>query len=114
MLLAKLPKQTKIAKTQEARNPVMNVAPEAVKKQEPINSLIKNLTAPISKPSANSQNRIILNGIMTRGQQNLALIDGQVYEEGDEVDGVKIIKITPKGVTVLEKGVERSVKVLGQ
>ena len=116
-LLAKLPKQNKITKTVPvaAKTPVLKtITPKPVKKQEPVSSLIKNLTAPISKPSANSQSRIIINGIMTRGQQNLALIDGQIYEEGEEVDGVKIIKITTKGATVLENGVEHSVKVMGQ
>ena len=118
VLISQLPKEAKSSKAMPTKTSAVTVAtvtPQPERKKEPINALIKNLTAPASKPSSSkNQSRIIINGTMTRGEQNLALIDGQIYEEGDEVDGVKLIKITPKGVTVLENGEERTVKILGQ
>lgn len=120
MLLAKIPKKTNTITIAQSIPTTLNTAPvvhtaaEPEKKQEPIQQIVKKLTAPISKPQANAPSRLIINGIMTHGEKNLALIDGQVYEEGDEVDGIKLLKITPKGVTVLENGIERPVKVMGQ
>lgn len=120
MLLAKIPKKTNAIATVQSIPTTLNTAPvvhtttEPERKQEPIRQIVKKLTAPISKPQANTPSRLIVNGIMTHGEKNLALIDGQIYEEGDEVDGIKLLKITPKGVIVLENGIERPVKVLGQ
>ncbi len=64
-------------------------------------------------PRTQSPSRLIINGILTQGEKNLVLIDGQIYEEGDTVDGVKILKVTPKGVNILENGEERFLKVMG-
>ena len=118
VLMSHLPKQAKSSKTIQTKTPAITVAAvtrQPERKQEPINTLIKNLTAPMAKTSAKTtQSRLIINGTMTRGEQNLALIDGQIYEEGDVVDGIKLIKITPKGVTILENGEEHTVKVIGQ
>jgi hypothetical protein len=120
MLLTKIPKRATVATaksletTPPKATPAVNTMPAAEQKPQPIRQIVKNLTAPITKPQLNTSSRIIINGIMTHGEQNLALIDGQVYQEGEEVDGVKILKITPKGVTVLENGDERFVKVMGQ
>ncbi len=120
MLLTKIPKRATVATAQPIQitppkpAPIVNTTPAPEQKQQPIQQIVKNLTAPITKPQINTSSRIIINGIMTRGEDNLALIDGQVYEEGEVVDGVKILKITPKGVTVLDNGEERFVKVMGQ
>jgi hypothetical protein len=114
VLLSHIPKKQKSSIAIQSRTPIVIAQPVPEQKQEPAKTLIKNQAAPASKPSSRNQNRIIINGTMTRGEQNLALIDGQIYEEGDEVDGVELIKITPKGVTILENGEQRIIKVLGQ
>ena len=124
MLLAKLPKNISISlpktqniKPQTPAEAIAVAATEQEKKPESIQKIIQNLTAPaaaISKSATAPSSRIIVNGVMTHGAENLVLIDGQVYEEGDEVDGVKILKITSKGITVLENGAERFIKVMGQ
>ncbi len=122
MLLAKLPKNISISlpKTQKIKpqTPAEALAAaEPEKKVEPIQKIIQNLTGPaaaITKSGGTPSSRIIVNGVMTHGAENLVLIDGQVYEEGNEVDGVKILKITSKGITVLENGSERFIKVMGQ
>lgn len=65
-------------------------------------------------PKSNrTQSRLIVNGILTQGEKNLVLIDGQIYEEGDTVEGIQIIKITSKGVNIREDGEEKFVKVMG-
>lgn len=120
MLLTKIPKRATVATAKSLQTtplkpaPIVNTTPAPEENPKPIQQIVKNLTAPITKAQLKTSSRIIINGIMTRGEDNLALIDGQVYEEGEEVDGVKILKITPKGVTVLENGDERFVKVMGQ
>jgi|CXWL01.1.fsa_nt_gi hypothetical protein len=122
VLISHLPKQVKSSQVVQTKIPAViastatatTVTSQPEQKQQPVNTLTKNFIAPASKPSAKNQSRIIINGTMTQGEKNLALIDGQIYEEGDEVDGVKLIKVTPKGVTILENGEERVVKVIGQ
>lgn len=85
----------------------------------PVETVSASAPSPSVSPSpakpvrAQGQSRLIINGIMTQGEKNLVLIDGQIYEEGDSVDGVKILKITPKGVNILENGEERFLKVVG-
>ncbi len=89
--------------------------PAPAPRQKPARTIAEN-TAPaatIKKSSNKTPSRLIINGIMTKGEQNLALVDGQIYEEGDMVDGVKILKITTKGVTIIEDGEERTIKIMG-
>lgn len=116
MLIERLPKHSKIS-LPHPKVRTAAPAPAKEKRQETPRSLIDNIKSMASpKPAAapsSSRSRIIVNGIMARGKQNLALIDGQVYEQGEEVDGVKIIKINPNSIVVLEDGVERTVKVAG-
>jgi len=52
-----------------------------------------------------------VHGVMSNGNQNLVLIDDQVYQEGDEVDGVKILKIGLTSITVLNNGQEEKIRV---
>ena len=76
---------------------------------------IKAMASPApsaSKAAAQSQGRIILNGIMSQDGHHVALIDGQVYEEGENIDGTKIIKINASSIVVSENGVERTIKVM--
>jgi len=52
-----------------------------------------------------------IHGIMSNATGNLALINDQVYQEGDEVDGAKIIKIDLKSITVNINGTEKTIFV---
>ena len=116
MLIERWPKQTKSKVARPVARPAVVRAPGAPSQQETPRSLIDNIKAmasPAPTPTASSKGRITVNGIMARGKQNLALIDGQVYEEGEEIDGVKLIKITPNSIVVLENGAERTIKVAG-
>ena len=62
---------------------------------------------------ANPPAPIILNihGVMSNGSNNLVLINDQVYQEGDEVDGAKIVKINLNSITVINNGVEQTIPV---
>ena len=63
----------------------------------------------ITKPPA----PITLNihGIMSNDTGNLVLINDQVYQEGDAVDGAKIVKINLDSITVNINGAEKTIFV---
>lgn len=50
-------------------------------------------------------------GIMANGPNNLALINDQVYQEGDVVNGIKIVKISLDSITVINNGTEQTIPV---
>jgi hypothetical protein len=52
-----------------------------------------------------------LEGIMNMGEKKVALINGSIYEEGQTVDGMTVVKVTESNVTVLENGVEKVLKI---
>jgi len=63
----------------------------------------------ITKPSAPVT--LNIHGVMSNGSNNLVLINDQVYQEGDEVDGAKIVKINLNSITVINNGVEQTIPV---
>jgi endonuclease III len=66
--------------------------------------------APLPVP-AHAPAILNIHGIMANATGNLVLIDNEVYQEGDEVDGAKIIKINLKSVTVNIDGKEEKIPV---
>ena len=127
MLMQSLPKPSHSARIAPARAVAVTPAktqpaPAAVVREEKpapaasIQSFFNNLAAAptpaAATPSAaSSDTAITITGIMTQGSKSVALINGQVYEEGDTVNGVKIIKITSNAVVVAKNGVERTIRV---
>jgi hypothetical protein len=70
---------------------------------------LAKLTINASKTS--SPMTLNIHGIMANGGSNLVLINDQVYQEGDEVDGAKIIKINLDSITVNVDGAEQTIFV---
>ncbi len=66
----------------------------------------KNSTA--GKPAPVTFN---IHGIMANGTGNLALINDQVYEAGDMIDGAKITKINLDSITIINNGEEQTIPV---
>jgi hypothetical protein len=52
-----------------------------------------------------------IHGIMANANGNLALINDQVYQEGDEVDGAKIVKINLDSIVVDVNGAQQTIFV---
>jgi hypothetical protein len=52
-----------------------------------------------------------IHGIMSNKTGNLVLINDQVYQEGDVVDGTKIVKINLNSVTVITDGIQQTILV---
>jgi hypothetical protein len=52
-----------------------------------------------------------IHGIMSNPSGNVVLINDQVYQEGDEVGGAKIVKINLDSITVLINGTEETIHV---
>ena len=55
--------------------------------------------------------KLNVHGVMADGSANLALINDQVYQEGDEVDGAKIVKINLNSITVITNGKEKTIRI---
>jgi hypothetical protein len=50
-------------------------------------------------------------GVMANATGNVVLINDQVYQEGDEVDGIKIIKIELNHISVIKNGKQIDIPV---
>jgi hypothetical protein len=74
-----------------------------------VSSGTTNPSSPLKPPAPITLN---VHGIMsdTKGG-NLALINDQVYQEGDEVEGAKIVKIDLDSITVIINGTEQTIRV---
>ncbi len=77
------------------------VAPAAVKTDQPAAAVTTTMPP---------QTLNVL-GVMAQGNQNLVLIDDKVYQEGDTVDGVTIVKITINEIQVLNNGKAETIPV---
>jgi hypothetical protein len=88
--------------------------PFSFKKKTPdLKSLAQITVNPPSSSKIFKPRPITLNihGIMSNATGNLVLIDDQVYQEGDVVDGAKIIKINLDSITVDINGTEKTIPV---
>lgn len=56
----------------------------------------------IARPVRPPPNAIILNGIMKTGNKWTALMNDEIYEEGDYIKNKKIDKISAEGVTLVD------------
>ncbi len=68
---------------------------------------------PLVKVALSSDNKNTLNvqGVLDNSGQSVALINGKIYEEGDTVSGVKILKIGVDVIRILRNGREEELKV---
>ena len=57
---------------------------------------------------------VTVGGIMTNGNQKVALINDKVYAEGDKINGMKILNISFDQVVVSDQGQEKMIKVKGK
>jgi len=69
------------------------------------------VNAPANTTPTSAPITLNVHGIMSDAKGNLALINGQVYQEGDEVEGAKIIKINLNSITVNINGTEKTIFV---
>ncbi len=97
-------------------SPAQPASPVAVTK--PLNPTSPgNAPNPASLPAVSNTNppttpqTLNIHGVMSNGTSNLVLINDQVYQEGDEVDGIKILKINLNTITVLNNGQEEKIRV---
>jgi len=65
-------------------------------------------TPPVVPPAPKTLN---VHGVMANGNNNLALINDKVYQEGDAIDGIKITKISLDSITVIKDGHEETIPV---
>jgi hypothetical protein len=73
--------------------------------RKPMAQLTINVPATTSTTPAPSPVTMNVHGVMANGSGgNLVLIDDQVYQEGDEVEGAKIIKINLDSIEILNNG----------
>jgi len=72
---------------------------------------INPTTGNIDPNTSNTPITLNIHGIMANASGNLALINDQVYQEGDSVGGTKIVKINLDSITVIINGVEEKIHV---
>lgn len=53
---------------------------------------------------AEVESKIKISGIITVEGEALAIVNGRIVREGDEIGGMKIIEITVDGITVSHRG----------
>ncbi|MDE2222638.1 MAG: hypothetical protein KGK03_06165 [Candidatus Omnitrophica bacterium] len=92
---------------------------EAKQATAPLPPLAKIKVGPAAKSDAAAAGQtavtqnapLNIHGVLAGGSKNLVLIDDQVYQEGDEVDGIKIVKISLNAITVINNGQEEIIPV---
>jgi hypothetical protein len=95
----------------------MAIGPSVSQKAAEIKAELARSLVNFNNPAAStttrspSGKRITLSGIMAQGNKNVALIDGQVYEAGETVDGIKIVAINEKNIVIEENGQQNTIKV---
>lgn len=52
-----------------------------------------------------------ISGIMASGDHNIALVNDKIYQEGETIEGVQIIKINLDSIVVLNNGQEQTIEV---
>jgi hypothetical protein len=70
-----------------------------------------NLPTVASIPPLTTPETLNIHGVMSNGSSNVVLINDQVYQAGDEVDGVKIIKVDLDYITINNNGQEEKIQV---
>ena len=70
-----------------------------------------NAAATPTMESATPAEPLAINGVMASQGHNIALINGNIYQEGDEISGIKIVRIAVDAVTILRNGKEETVEV---
>lgn len=93
--------------------PTHHVAPpsESPKPQNVSSTPIKPQVPSVPSNSTPSPTVLNVQGIMANNNHNVALINNNVYEEGDVVNGYKILKINLNAITVEHDGQEEIIPI---
>ena len=68
-----------------------------------------NLTS--AQKTHTTSNQIVIQGIMTKDEKNMALINDKIYEEGQTVMGKEIVSISLDSVQIKDRGKIKTLKV---
>jgi len=63
------------------------------------------------KTQAEEKPKIVIKGIMKMDDQTLALINDNIYQEGDVINDITVTEITSNSVTILDNGKLKTLKV---
>ena len=63
---------------------------------------------PTLPPAQEASHTLKIQGIMADPKGNVALIDGKVYAEGDDIDGAKIVRISLDSIVISRDGKEET------
>lgn len=75
-------------------------------------TLSENRTpVPMAKIQTENQENLNIQGVLTQGNSTVVLINDKIYEEGDEINGIKIVSIDSVSVTILKNGKEENIRV---
>jgi hypothetical protein len=65
----------------------------------------------VEKKSRPAPKPVVLSGIFWDEAQPMAMINGEIFEVGDSVDGAEILEIRPESVVVRQNGERRSLRL---
>lgn len=93
-----------IVKTDLQQNTAVSNPPAAY--TPPISPALPAQTIPASATASSSTNtsQLVLNGTIDTGDDQLALINNQIYRVGDDVEGRRILRIGTDKVEISENG----------
>ncbi len=99
------------AKKAQDIKPLAQVAVEQLPSTTPESNTTTNTPPSAQEIKPLAPLMLSIHGVMANGSANIALINNQVYQEGDTVQGVKILKISLNEIIVLNNGKEQSIAV---
>ncbi len=80
--------------------------------RKPFYQLINTIRMPsLTAQAPENVDPLNIQGVMSNTSGNLVLINGQVYQTGDTVDGAKITKINLDSIIVMTNGTEKTIHV---
>ena len=97
------------------KNPIF---PDSPKPAQPLAKIIlppasESTAAEPKNPSAGHSNPVVFNvqGVMTNKGSTVALINGKIYERGEDIGEAKILNIDTDAITILRDGKEETIRV---
>ncbi|MFH0754898.1 MAG: hypothetical protein V2A70_10065 [Candidatus Omnitrophota bacterium] len=101
--------QKKIVNQPATKDKISNAITLAV--APPVN-LPATTPAPLTSTADNDNNvNIHLEGILDMGGKKAALINGEIFEEGQIINGKKILAITFNAMTLMDNGIEHKISL---
>lgn len=80
--------------------------------KKPAQPLAVVVPSPASSADSGKPSSVFnIQGVMTSGDKNVALINGKIYEEGNEIGGIKILSIEHNTIQISNNGKTETIQI---